>query len=158
MKIRVKKLHADAVIPQYAKQGDAGLDLTAVTMNLADKGYLEFGTGLAIEIPAGYVGLVFPRSSISNYNMSLTNSVGVVDSGYRGEIRFRFKPTLAGTKSYKIGDRVGQLVIIPYPQIELEEAEELDDTIRGVEGFGSSDLMKPKDVIINEAGLVERSE
>lgn len=139
MKVKVKKLDNNAVIPRYAKIGDAGLDLTATSKRMDSKGFVEFGTSLSFEIPSGFVGLIFPRSSISKVNMTLTNSVGCVDSGYRGEIKFRFKPTCMGRGSYEIGDRVGQLIIIPYPEIELEEVDELDETERGDGGFGSSD-------------------
>jgi dUTP pyrophosphatase len=98
-----------------------------------------YGTGLALEIPEGYVGLIFPRSSISKTSLSLANCVGVIDSGYRGEILLKFR-TDANNKTghYTIGDRIGQLLIIPYPQIEFEEVLELSDTIRSGGGFGSS--------------------
>lgn len=82
MKIQFKKLRPDAVSPAYSKPGDAGLDLTAVTLNIVDAGeygYIEYGTGIAVEIPEGYVGLIFPRSSISITGMILSNSVGVID-------------------------------------------------------------------------------
>lgn len=142
MKVKIKKLHPDAVIPQYAHPGsDAGLDLTAISVNYnRECKYYEFGTGLSIEIPEDFVGLIFPRSSISNKNMLLTNHVGVVDSGYRGEIKFRFKEIHISSSAYNyaIGEKVGQLLIIPYPEIELEEVEELNDSTRGVNGFGSS--------------------
>ena len=140
MKVRFKKLNEKAVVPSYAKPGDAGLDLTATSKELTNNpqyGYLEYGTGLAVEIPEGHVGLLFPRSSISNTGLILSNSVGVIDSGYRGEIKFRFKH-IPGTADYNVGDRVGQLVILPYPSIETEEATELSSTERGDGGFGSS--------------------
>lgn len=94
LKVKIKKLHKDAVIPSYAKEGDAGLDLTAVDYYFDEDGNAVYHTGLAIEIPEGYVGLLFPRSSISKKDLSLTNAVGVIDSGYRGEITLKFKPTL----------------------------------------------------------------
>lgn len=140
MKVRFKKLDPNAIVPAYSKPGDAGLDLTATSKNLVDAGkygYVEYGTGLAVEIPEGYVGLIFPRSSISNTGLILSNSVGVVDSGYRGEIKFRFK-WIKDTTDYNVGDRVGQLIILPYSSIETEEAEELSSTERGEGGFGSS--------------------
>ena len=139
MKVKVKRLNEKAVIPSYAKDGDAGLDLTAISLKMDPKGFTEYGTGLSFEIPEGHVGLIFPRSSISKINMNLTNSVGVVDSHYRGEVRFRFKPSGAGNGIYEVGDRVGQMIIMPYPEIEFEEVEELDETDRGEGGFGSSD-------------------
>lgn len=138
MKVKIKKLHPDAVIPQYAKPGDAGLDLVAVveTWN-EDNSMVTYDTGLAIEIPDGYVGLVFPRSSISKTVLSLSNSVGVIDSGYRGPIMFKFRYPEEGPV-YDTGDRVAQLIIMPYPQIEFEEVEELSSTERGEGGFGST--------------------
>lgn len=140
MKVKIKKLDPAAVVPKYAKVGDAGLDLVAISrIHLPSKGCYDYGTGLAIEIPEGYVGLIFPRSSIRNYNQLLTNHVGVIDSGYRGEIRFSFKNIEPGIDDkYEVGNKVGQLIIIPYPKIELEEVEELSSTERGTGGFGSS--------------------
>lgn len=140
MEIKIKKLNPEAVIPSYAKSGDAAMDLTAISLNKVDQdafGYLEYGTGLSIEIPEGYVGLIFPRSSVSNSGLILTNSVGVIDSGYRGEIKLRFKH-IPDTAFYKPGDRVGQIMIIPYPQINFQEVEELSSTERGEGGFGST--------------------
>ncbi len=140
MIVRFKKLNPNAVTPSYAKVGDAGLDLTAISMQVVDQGvygYVEYGTGIAVEIPQGYVGLIYPRSSISNTGMMLSNSVGVVDSGYRGEIKFRFK-WVSNTVMYNLGDRIGQMVIMPYPAIQLEEVLELSSSERGNDGFGSS--------------------
>ena len=140
MQVRVKKLHENAVIPAYGKPGDAGLDLTATSIAKDSFGNVVYGTGLAIEIPIGYVGLIFPRSSNSKTDLYLTNHVGVVDSGYRGEIMFKFRanPSLINAVIYQVGDRVGQLIIIPYPQIELTESAELSDSERGDGGFGST--------------------
>ncbi len=141
MQIRVKKLHPDAVVPKYAVQGDAGLDLTAISATKDEMGNVIYGTGLAIEIPQGYVGLIFPRSSNSKTDLYLTNHVGVIDSGYRGEIMFKFRPvtgSILGAKVYQKMDRVGQLIVIPYPQVELVEVEELSDSQRGEGGFGST--------------------
>ena len=104
MKVKVKKLSDKAVVPKYTKEGDAGLDLTATSKKLCLEGFIEYGTSLSFEIPYGHVGLIFPRSSISNVNMSLSNSVGVVDAGYRGEVKFRFKPSGAGKGMYELGD------------------------------------------------------
>ena len=132
-----------AVVPTYAKQGDAGMDLTATSKTTDKYGNVVYGTGLAMEIPEGYVGLIFPRSSNSKKDLYLTNHVGVVDSGYRGEIMFKFKPTkenkpLMDLETYHVGERVGQMIIMPYPQIEFNEVDELSDTERGSGGFGSS--------------------
>jgi dUTP pyrophosphatase len=141
MLVKIKKLSSDAVIPFYAKAGDAGLDLTAVTVS-DNADYIECGTRFAIEIPEGYVGLVFARSSISKKNLVLANGVGVVDSGYRGEIKLRFKKCgvsqNAEQDTFAVGEKVGQLIIIPYPTIELEEVTELSETVRGTGGFGST--------------------
>lgn len=139
MQVKVKKLHPDAVVAKYAKTGDAGLDFTAVSKEYdAEKDLVVFGTGIAVEIPEGYVGLVFPRSSICKTPLSLSNSVGVIDSGYRGEIKFMFRPVGRPRKNYEVGDRIGQLIIIPYPQVELLEVDELSSSERGTGGFGSS--------------------
>lgn len=136
MKIKMKKLHPEAIIPQYAKDGDAGMDLTATWVN-QEMDIITYGTGLAIEIPRWHVGLLFPRSSIYKTKMALTNCVGVVDSGYRGEIMMKFKMTDNRTM-YNVGDRIGQLVIMPYPRIEFEEVAELSETTRGSGGYGST--------------------
>jgi dUTP pyrophosphatase len=169
MKVRIKKLHKDAVIPTYAKKGDAGMDLTAVDYYYDLDGNVVYLTGLAIEIPDGYVGLIFPRSSVCKHDINLTNAVGVIDSGYRGEITMKFKPSLCFQPNentnyladdkfddcdgvfipfdkkipiephiYNHGERIGQIIIMPYPQIEFEEVEELSNTERGLNGYGSS--------------------
>jgi len=140
MKIKMKKLHPDAVIPRYAKAGDAGLDLTAVEI-VADGSLLTYKTGLAIEIPDGYVGLLFPRSSVYKTGQTLTNCVGVIDSGYRGEIMMKFSFSPQGLE-YEVGDRVGQLLIMPYPKVEFEEVNELSETSRGSGGYGSTGFKK----------------
>jgi dUTP pyrophosphatase len=142
MNIKVKKLHKDTIIPSYAKEGDAGMDLTAVSVEFTQD-YVSYKTGLAIEIPYGYVGLLFPRSSNSKKDMILSNSVGVVDSGYRGEIELRFKiikSTKDSNSLYNIGDRVGQLIILPIPHINLIESDSLSTSVRGEDGFGSTNL------------------
>lgn len=140
MNINLKKLHKDAVIPSYSKAGDAGMDLTAVSseiVNEKDHGYIEYDTGLAIEIPENYVGLVFPRSSISKTGLFLANAVGVIDSNYRGSIKCRFK-AIPNSTVYSNGDRIAQLIILPYPIITFKEVDKLSDTMRGDEGFGST--------------------
>jgi dUTP pyrophosphatase len=137
MKVRIKKLHREAVIPRYAKPGDAGLDLTAVDVSNDQYGCLTYHTGLAVEIPSGHVGLLFPRSSVYKTGQTLTNCVGVIDSGYRGEIMMKF--TLSGNRSeYEIGDRIGQLIIMPFPSIDFVEVTDLSSTDRGSGGYGST--------------------
>jgi dUTP pyrophosphatase len=138
MKVKIKKMHTNAVVPKYAKPGDAGLDLTAISEEWNEGNTMvTYGTGLAVEIPEGYVGLLFPRSSVSKTTLNLANSVGVIDSGYRGEIMFKFRYLEEGM-TYDVGDRIGQLIIMPYPQVEFEEVEDLSFTERGEGGFGST--------------------
>ena len=143
MQVKIKKLHQDAVIPTYAKHGDAGMDLTAISKSYDDHDNAVYGTGLSFEIPFGYVGYIFPRSSNSKKDLMLSNAVGVIDSGYRGEVIFKFKATMKSANRmqnlYEIGDRVGQLIIMPIPKIEFIEVDELSNTDRGVGGFGSTD-------------------
>lgn len=139
MVINLKKLDPNAVVPTYSKVGDAGLDLTAVSRKYnEDKLFWEYGTGLAVQIPEGFVGLIFPRSSLSNKDMLLCNHVGVIDSNYRGEITFRFKELDNINGIYEVGDRIGQLVVIPYPVIGFKEVNELTSTERGTGSYGST--------------------
>lgn len=137
MKVKIKKLDERATIPIYAKHGDAGMDLHAIRFQRDADGNYVYYTGLAFEIPEGYVGLLFPRSSISKTSHFLRNSVGVIDSGYRGEIMFKFGYG-SNIKTYMVGERVGQLIIMPHPQVEFEEVDDLSDTERGEDGFGST--------------------
>ena len=134
MKVKIKKTREKAIIPNYAKPGDAGVDLIAVDRKVEGM-WITYYTGLAIEIPEGHVGLLFPRSSVYKTEQRLANSVGVIDSGYRGEIMMKFSRSI---NQYKIGDRIGQIIIMPYPQIQFEEVKELSETIRGTGGFGST--------------------
>jgi dUTP pyrophosphatase len=138
MNIKIKKLDPAATIPKYAKHGDAGMDLTCIRMNMSET-YVEYDTGLAMEIPEGHVGFLFPRSSVSKTNLVLANCVGVVDSGYRGPVKLRFKEMngpIGGR--YRVGDRVGQIIVMPVPNFEFEEVDELTETNRGDGGFGST--------------------
>lgn len=143
MKVKFSKLHPDAKIPQYAKPGDAALDLTAVSMTYVrtDKvDYYDYDLGLSVEIPEGYVGLIFPRSSVSNTDLILANGVGVIDSGYRGRLSARFRKTTGSPHVYSVGDRVCQMIVIPYPKVDVVEVPygDLSTTVRGTGGFGSS--------------------
>ena len=139
MKVRIKKLNENAVIPSYAKDGDAGMDLVATKIISNTTFDVTYGTDLAMEIPNGFVGLVFPRSSIRKYELILSNSVGVIDSGYRGELQATFKKENGlDSLAYKVGDRIAQIMIIPHPPIEFDEVDELSDTERGDGGFGST--------------------
>lgn len=142
MKVNIKKVHPEAVIPSYAKSGDAGMDLVATSIIGETLGSITYGLGIALEIPEGFVGLVFPRSSIRKTNLQLSNSVGVIDSGYRGELQATFNKVQGidnvERESYKVGDRVCQVMIIPHPTIEFNEVNELSNTERGEGGFGST--------------------
>lgn len=184
MEVRFKKLNLNAVNPTKAHADDAGFDLTATSRYFDQYGAIVYGTGLAFEIPKGYVGLLFPRSSNAKKDLLLSNCVGVIDSGYRGEVSFKFKPSLVvcdrdrieanetdyngqttddwdneyvtfhgrlenypdvpsgclpfQPRMFDIGDRIGQLIILPYPHIEFKEVDELSDTERGTGGYGSS--------------------
>ena len=139
MIVKIKKLSELAVIPSYAKDGDAGMDLIATSIISDTSTQITYGLGIALEIPNGFVGLVFPRSSIRKTDLSLTNCVGVIDSGYRGELQatFRKHKGVAST-TYEVGDRVAQIMIIPHPPIEFDAVDELSDTERGEGGFGST--------------------
>ena len=136
MRIRVKKLHQDAVIPRYAHFGDAAVDLVATRKWEDDHGNVCYGTGLAMEIPENHVGLLFPRSSVSKTNLRLTNAVGVIDSGYRGEVMLKFDKS--GDKQYEPGDRIGQLMLVPIPSIQFVQVVNLPGSDRGLGGFGST--------------------
>lgn len=136
--INIKKTNKLAIIPKYAHSTDAGMDLVAVSMNETDK-YIEYDTGIALEIPKGYVGLVFPRSSVSKLDLVQANSVGVIDSSYRNSIKVRFKKLKDnGVCVYVPGERIAQLIILPYPMIGFNEVEKLSDSDRGLGGFGST--------------------
>jgi dUTP pyrophosphatase len=134
MIVKIKKTHPNAKIPKYAKEGDAGMDLTAI--GFAEEGMnVTYHTGLSVEIPPGYVGLLFPRSSVYKKDQTLTNSVGVIDAGYRGEIMMKFTRSV---DQYCVGDRIGQLIIMPFPKIQFEEVNTLTETERSGGGFGST--------------------
>ena len=136
--IPFKKLHEDAVIPFKKHLGDAGYDLTAVSFETIG-GKIKYNLGISVEIPFGYVGLIFPRSSICKYDLVLTNSVGVIDSGYTGEISAVFALTKAkDPKIYQLGDRVAQLVIVPILNARFIQVDELSKSERGDKGYGST--------------------
>lgn len=139
MKIRIKRISKYAVVPKYAHDyEDACFDLVATSRTYDDYGNAVYGTGLAFEIPEGYCGLVFPRSSNCKKSLLMCNSVGVIDSGYRNEVSVRFKPTMIDGTEYEVGERVAQMMIVPLPHIEFEECDELSGSERGTGGFGST--------------------
>jgi dUTP pyrophosphatase len=153
MKVKIQKLNKKAKMPIYAKPGDAGMDLVAISKKVDSDGNVVYGTGIAMEIPEGYVGLIFPRSSNAKKDLLLSNCVGVIDSGYRGEITAKFKPSMSVhnpfkawwqifvrnlSKEYEVGDKIAQIIIMPYPQIEFELCDKLSETERGDGGYGST--------------------
>lgn len=135
MQVKIKRLNDKAILPTKAHATDAGYDLYASSCYYED-GMLHYGTGVAVEIPEGYVGLVFPRSSIANTHLTLSNSVGVIYSGYRGEVMAKFRK--GGSRGYHVGERIAQLIIIPYLEVTFEEVDELSDSDRGEGGYGST--------------------
>lgn len=140
MIVKIKKTHPDAKIPKYAKPGDAGADLVAVSKTYIHDGtneYTEYDIGLSFEIPEGWEGEIRPRSSISNTGFILTNAPGTIDSQFRGSVKARFK-RISGGVEYEVGDKICQLLIKPAPQVQFEEVTELSNTDRGTGGFGSS--------------------
>lgn len=143
MQLKFKRLNEKAVLPIYAHPSDAGMDLTAtdVTTEINECGQLVlvYHTGLAVEIPEGYLGFLVSRSSISKKSIILTNCIGVIDAGYRGEIMGKFKTTTDVIPAvYKPGERFAQLIIIKKEDVEPVEAEELTPSDRGEGGFGST--------------------
>ena len=143
VQVKVKKVLENAVLPTQGTAGAAGFDLTAAAekFNPSTTGPIwEYDTGLAFEIPEGHVGLVFPRSSVTTKtSLMLGNAVGVIDSDYRGTVKFQYRnlSNVAG-KKFNVGDRIGQIVIVPIPQVKFAEVSELSDTTRGEGGFGST--------------------
>lgn len=160
MKIQVKKLHEDAVLPKRANVSDAGYDIVAIDDGTVDEqGFIQYRTGISICPDLGYHVEIFPRSSISKYDLALANSIGLVDNGYRGEILVRFKPTMKiyettanenvdqkqvflthpfYIKKYVKGDKIAQLVIRRTEDAEFALVDVLSDSQRGTGGFGST--------------------
>lgn len=143
MKVKIKKLSNKAVVPKYSREGDCALDLTATSKHYEKATRtISYGTSLAFEVPDGYVALLFQRSSVYKKTLRLCNAVGVIDQNFRGEVTLKFRlddnarPFKDAT--YDIGDRIGQIIIMPCPNVEFEEVKELSDSVRGEEGFGSS--------------------
>ena len=137
------KLRDDAVVPSRAHTGDAGFDLSAceeITIGVGERAAV--GTGIAVEIPDGHAGLVVPRSGLAlRHGISMVNSPGVIDAGYRGEVRLLLLNTdNASAFTVEPGMRVAQLLVVPLADIELIETDEATATDRGAGGFGSSGL------------------
>ena len=141
VELPIRRLRDDAVVPERAYAGDAGLDLTACErVELAPGGRATVGTGLAVAIPEGYAGFVQPRSGLAaRHGITIVNAPGLVDAGYRGELKVVLLNTDA-RESFLVepGMRIAQLVVLPVPRVEPVEVDELPDSERGVRGFGSS--------------------
>ena len=145
IKVKYKFVHPEAKAPFKANPTDAGWDLSCIAFpDMDEDGNFVYHTGLAIEIPEGYAGFLFPRSSVAKKDLTLTNCVGVVDCHYRGEVLAKFKPMLPYNSQhdaifiYDKGDRICQLIVMPIPEVEMEEAHVLSSTDRGEGGYGSS--------------------
>ena len=141
-KINIKKLNENAVVPTYGSEFSAGADLYALAdepiVIEAHKTVLVH-TGVAMEIPTGYVGLVFARSGLATKRaLAPANKVGVIDSDYRGEIMVALHNHGDEPKTVENGERIAQLVLVPYLTAEFDEVDELSDTVRGEGGFGST--------------------
>jgi dUTP pyrophosphatase len=141
IELAIRRLRDDAIIPERAYTGDAGLDLAAYErVELGPGERATVGTGLAVAIPEGYAGFVQPRSGLAaRHGITIVNTPGLVDSGYRGELRVILLNTDT-TETFVVerGMRIAQLVVVPTPEFELLEVDELPESERGVRGFGSS--------------------
>jgi len=141
IELPIQRLRADAVLPQRAYAGDAGFDLAACERVELDPGERAVvGTGLAVALPEGYAGFVQPRSGLADrHGISIVNAPGLIDSGYRGELKVILLNTDA-THSFVVepGMRIAQLVVLEVPELELVETDELPATERGARGHGSS--------------------
>lgn len=142
--VKIKKLDSKAVIPTYGTDGSAGMDITALDSIRYTNDFIEYSTGLSFEIPEGHVMKIYPRSSISKYDLVLCNNVPIIDSDYRGEVLLRFKivrhelSSHQDPKIYQSGDKIAQLMIESYPKVDFTEVVELTFTNRGSGGFGST--------------------
>jgi dUTP pyrophosphatase len=141
MQLKVKKLYKDVKLPSYSRKGDAGIDLFAHTLEFVKSTQIKYGTGIAMEIPTGYVGLLIQRSNTVNRGIRLSNCVGVIDSNFRGEILVYFSFNHRQGKLYHIGDKVAQIVIVPCPTFEVVDVRAISDSARQGNGFGSSDAI-----------------
>ncbi len=147
LQVNCIRLHPNAQLPKYSTEEAGGLDLTAISVTLRSiynggmciaKKFI-YGTGVCIEIPVGYVGLLFPRSSIHKTGMDLTNCVGMIDSDYQGEIQMVFRMRNNGEECYNVGDKIGQLLVVPRTEVQICEVDKFTRiTARGTSGFGST--------------------
>lgn len=140
IRVPIKLLSEESEMPSYAYEGDAGLDLRASEQTMIHPGDRDLvGTGIAVAIPEGYAGFIQPRSGLAvNEGLTIINSPGLIDSKYRGEIKVALINLGYASVNIRKGDRIAQLVILPVPQVELVRVADLDETVRGSKGFGSS--------------------
>ncbi|MGZ4430034.1 MAG: dUTP diphosphatase [Gaiellales bacterium] len=141
IRLPIVRLHPEARLPEAAYSGDAGLDLSSIEQAVLAPGERRtIRTGLAVAIPEGYAGFVQPRSGLAHrHGIGVVNSPGLIDSGYRGELRVVLHNTdLMQEFRVEPGDRIAQLVVVPVPKVEVELVEELPTSHRGALGFGSS--------------------
>ncbi len=113
------------------------MDVYSVSKEENEK-FIEYGTGLSFEFSKGYAMLIFPRSSVTKKDLILKNSVGILDSGYRGELKLRFYKTSKEAEEYSVGEKIGQIMLVPLPEIEIQEVEKIENSSRGDGGFGST--------------------
>lgn len=136
---RKMRVVCEGEAPAYAHEGDAGLDMRAAEGGAVPAGgSLLVRTGVRVEIPSGCVGLVFPRSGLGSRGITLRNAVGVVDSGYRGEVTAALWNTTGEEFRFEKGDRICQMVVMPYCPCEVVAVEELGESERGADGYGST--------------------
>lgn len=140
MKIKIKKTHPNGKIPTYATDGSGAFDFYSAEDVVVHENYAKaINLGVAMEVPDGHVLLLFPRSSIGkNTGLRMPNSVGVIDSDYRGTIHALYENVVWGNYLVQTGERIAQGIIVPIPKVEFEEVEELSTTERGEGGFGST--------------------
>ena len=142
MEIKIKRLNERAKIPTFGTEFSAGADLYCAEeheISVCSGQKCSIGTGISMEIPEGYVGLVFARSGLACKNgLRLCNSVGVIDADYRGEIKVVLHNDSEYVREIKPGERVAQMIVMPYPKVSFIEVEELSDTVRGASGFGGT--------------------
>lgn len=139
MKVKVMKLVENAVLPMKAHPSDAGADLTVTAVEFdSEHDVYTYHSGIAVEIPEGYVGLLFPRSSVFETGLALTNCVGVIDAHYRGEITAKMRKSAFNVNVYEVGDRFCQMVVMPIPEVQYVESKLLSNTDRGTGGYGST--------------------
>jgi dUTP pyrophosphatase len=142
MDVKIVKHRMYEKTPSYAKEGDAGIDLMAIQIISETDEHVVYDTGFAVEIPIGYVGLIYPRSSIRKKDLIMANSVGVIDSSYRGNIQCTFvrTPVADIDNIYIVGERICQIVIMPIPVINFIPVKRLSETVRGTSGHGSTGI------------------